>query len=70
MAWRPLTGAALERRTSAVWPDRSPHPAAETFGAVAARILAGSDPAPRRLTTRPQPWTAVYDPVPPHVDAG
>ncbi|HEV7706859.1 MAG TPA: LysR family transcriptional regulator [Asanoa sp.] len=64
VAWRPLTGTPLERRTSAVWPARSPHPAAETFGTVAASILAGPDPAPR-LTTTPQPWTVVYDPAPP-----
>jgi DNA-binding transcriptional LysR family regulator len=64
VAWRPLTGAPLERHTSAVWPSRSPHPAAETFGAVAAGILTGPELTPR-LATTPQPWTVVYDPVPP-----
>jgi DNA-binding transcriptional LysR family regulator len=68
VAWRPIAGPALERRTSAVWPDRSPHPAAETFGTVAASILAGPEPAPRPATTR-QPWTVVYDPVPPSAGA-
>ncbi|MDG4825923.1 LysR family transcriptional regulator [Asanoa sp. WMMD1127] len=63
VAWRPLAGEGLERRTSAVWPDRSPHPAAPTFGAVAAAILAGPEPIrPVAGTSRAQPWAVVYEP--------
>ncbi|GIF50993.1 transcriptional regulator [Asanoa ferruginea] len=64
VAWRPLAGPALDRRTSAIWPDRAPHPAVETFGTVAASILAGPTPSPRPATA-PQPWSVVYDPPPP-----
>ncbi|MEV0720811.1 LysR substrate-binding domain-containing protein [Asanoa sp. NPDC050611] len=60
VAWRPLAGAVLERRTSAVWPDRSPHPAAPAFGAVAAAVLTGPEPV-RRLVSGVQPWSVVYD---------
>ncbi|GIF62731.1 transcriptional regulator [Asanoa ishikariensis] len=62
VAWRPIAGAVLERRTSAVWPDRSPHPAAPAFGAVAAAILAGPQVVPQPVagTERVQPWSVVY----------
>ncbi|SNS67050.1 DNA-binding transcriptional regulator, LysR family [Asanoa hainanensis] len=62
VAWRPLAGSVLERRTSAVWPDRSPHPAAPTFGAVAAAILAGPNLVrqPTAGPDRVQPWSVVY----------
>jgi DNA-binding transcriptional LysR family regulator len=64
VAWRPITGAVLERRTSAVWPDRSPHPAAPTFSVVAAAVLAGPE-AVRQVVDPPdgaQPWSVVYEP--------
>ncbi|GIG85493.1 LysR family transcriptional regulator [Plantactinospora endophytica] len=64
VAWRPLTEPVLDRRTSAVWPDRSAHPAAPTFAQVAAEILAGPDPAvPTVLPAgQPRPWSVVYPP--------
>ncbi|MEV4534129.1 LysR family transcriptional regulator [Asanoa sp. NPDC049518] len=62
VAWRPIAGAVLERRTSAVWPDRSPHPAAPAFAAVAAAILAGPEllGQPVAGPERVQPWSVVY----------
>ena len=64
VAWRPIAGAVLERRTSAIWPDRSGHPAAPTFGAVAASVLAGPEPARQVISApdRAQPWSVVYEP--------
>lgn len=64
VAWRPVAGAVLERRTSAVWPDRSPHPAAPAFGGVAAATLGGPEPVrtPAAPPARVQPWTVVYEP--------
>ncbi|GIF77163.1 LysR family transcriptional regulator [Asanoa siamensis] len=59
VAWRPLAGAVLERRTSAVWPTRSPHPAAATFGTTAAAVLDGPAPLPRPADPV-QPWNVVY----------
>ncbi|WP_422771986.1 LysR family transcriptional regulator [Plantactinospora sp. WMMC1484] len=64
VAWRPLVEPVLVRRTSAVWPDRSAHPAAPAFARVAADILAGpvlstpSAPPPEQ----PRPWSVVYPP--------
>ncbi|MEE6259397.1 LysR family transcriptional regulator [Plantactinospora sonchi] len=65
VAWRPLAEPVLSRRTSAVWPDRSPHPAASAFARVAADILTGPAPAARVLGTGPdplRPWSIVYAP--------
>ncbi|WP_203857937.1 LysR family transcriptional regulator [Plantactinospora mayteni] len=64
VAWRPLTEPVLRRRTSAVWPDRSAHPAASTFAQVAAEILAGPAPAAPAVLApgQPRPWSVVYPP--------
>ncbi|MEO3742699.1 LysR family transcriptional regulator [Plantactinospora sp. B5E13] len=65
VAWRPLAEPVLNRRTSAVWPERSPHPAASAFAGVAVEILTGPAPVPSVLGTIPEalrPWTIVYRP--------
>jgi DNA-binding transcriptional LysR family regulator len=68
LAWRPISGQPLVKRTSAAWPTRSAHPAAPMFAEAAATVLAesvaplagggpaamlGPDPAPR-------PWLMLY----------
>jgi DNA-binding transcriptional LysR family regulator len=61
-AWRPLAGEPLRATTRAVWPTRSPHPAAARFAAVAAEALAESaHPAPPAAgaPARP-PWSVVF----------
>jgi DNA-binding transcriptional LysR family regulator len=70
VAWRPLAGAVLSRRTSVVWPDRSPHPAAATFSGVAADILTSPEPVSRLATApdRLRPWSIVYTPPGVHPD--
>ncbi|MFD0591619.1 LysR substrate-binding domain-containing protein [Catellatospora coxensis] len=50
VTWRPLTGDPLWQQVAAVWPRRSPHPAAQRFAAVAGEVLTRSAglPAPER----------------------
>ncbi|RKR91980.1 DNA-binding transcriptional LysR family regulator [Micromonospora pisi] len=64
VAWRPLAEPVLSRRTSAVWPVRSPHPAAGTFAQVATEILGGPAPTPPVVVApdRMRPWSIVYTP--------
>ncbi|MEU4405172.1 LysR substrate-binding domain-containing protein [Streptosporangium sp. NPDC023963] len=69
LAWRPLAGAPLLRGICVAWPERSAHPAAAGFAALAAGILAqdvtagtpraapGTSPSPA-----PRPWSVVYAP--------
>ncbi|WP_440084714.1 LysR family transcriptional regulator [Streptosporangium sp. LJ11] len=69
LAWRPLAGAPLLRGICVAWPERSAHPAAAGFAALAAGILAqdvtagtpqaapGTSPPPA-----PRPWSVVYAP--------
>ncbi|HEX5596144.1 MAG TPA: LysR substrate-binding domain-containing protein [Micromonosporaceae bacterium] len=63
IAWRPIAGRPLIQRTSAAWPERSPHPAAPVFAEVAADVLAGAEP----MLTAPdiplaeQPWRIIYE---------
>jgi DNA-binding transcriptional LysR family regulator len=65
VAWRPIAGAPLAKRTSAAWPDRSAHPAASMFGQLAAEVLADSEPAPPASagTSPPaaRPWPVLFD---------
>jgi hypothetical protein len=65
IAWRPVTGAALVRRTSAAWPDRSAHPAASMFGQLAAEVLADAEPvAPASVPASvpaARPWPVLFD---------
>ncbi|GAA0463990.1 transcriptional regulator [Actinoplanes capillaceus] len=62
VAWRPLAGAPLWQEISAVWPRRSPHPAAARFAALATRLLAGP-PATATVpeAETPAPWSVVFD---------
>jgi DNA-binding transcriptional LysR family regulator len=62
VAWRPLAGAPLRRRSSVAWPSRSPHPAVATFSAAVDRVLAQRPPAARPPAgpETPRPWTIVY----------
>ncbi|GII52492.1 transcriptional regulator [Planotetraspora thailandica] len=64
VTWRPLAGAVLSRRTSAIWPDRSPHPAAPAFARASVELLATPEPAPGVATVpdRLRPWSVVYTP--------
>lgn len=62
LAWRPLEGAPLHRRTEAVRPARDAHPAAPVFAAVATRVFAGPPRAGAPLTGdgAERPWSLVY----------
>jgi DNA-binding transcriptional LysR family regulator len=64
IAWRPVVGAPLVKRTSAAWPRRAGHPAAPLFGELAARVLADAEPTPPAapLTPGPRPWPVLFEP--------
>ncbi|MEU2615944.1 LysR substrate-binding domain-containing protein [Micromonospora sp. NPDC007271] len=62
IAWRPVAGTPLVKRTSAAWPDRSPHPAAPMFGQVAAEVLAVAEPPPApALAPEARPWPVLFE---------
>ncbi|TDB70744.1 LysR family transcriptional regulator [Micromonospora sp. KC723] len=62
IAWRPIAGAPLVRRTSAAWPDRSAHPAATMFGQLAAEVLVAQEPAPpAAVAPSERPWPVLFD---------
>ncbi|MCM0676621.1 LysR family transcriptional regulator, partial [Micromonospora phytophila] len=62
IAWRPIAGAPLVKRTSAAWPRRAAHPAAPMFGQLAAEVLADgpTPPAPPPVPA-PRPWPVLFD---------
>ncbi|GLI00020.1 transcriptional regulator [Phytohabitans aurantiacus] len=63
VVWRPIAGDPLHRTTSAVWPARSPHPAAERFADIAAATL--DDAAPSMAVPQAdaaRPWSIVFAP--------
>jgi len=67
VAWRPIVGGPLTKRTSAAWPDRSSHPAARMFADVAAQVLAATEltlPLPT-ATHEERPWRILFDTVQP-----
>lgn len=66
VTWRPLAGDPLWQRVTAVWPRRSPHPAAQRFAAVAGEVLAGAADAalPARAEGAPPPWSVVFHTAP------
>ncbi|MET7401471.1 LysR family substrate-binding domain-containing protein, partial [Dactylosporangium sp. NPDC005572] len=62
VTWRPLAGDPLWQETSAVWPARTPHPAAARFAALAGEVLAPAPaPPPSRILGTRGPWSVVYD---------
>ncbi|KAB1129599.1 LysR family transcriptional regulator [Micromonospora sp. DT46] len=62
IAWRPVAGSPLVRRTSAAWPRRAAHPAAPMFGQLAAEVLAdGSEPPAPPPGPAPRPWPVLFD---------
>ncbi|SCG68103.1 LysR family transcriptional regulator [Micromonospora coxensis] len=62
IAWRPLVGAPLVKRTSAAWPDRSAHPAAVMFAQLAAEVLAAEEPPPPApVVPSARPWPVLFD---------
>ncbi|MFG1775958.1 LysR family transcriptional regulator [Micromonospora sp. NPDC049051] len=62
IAWRPIVGSPLVRRTSAAWPRRAAHPAAPMFGQLAAEVLAdGSEPPAPPPAPAPRPWPVLFD---------
>ncbi|MGC4786807.1 LysR family transcriptional regulator [Micromonospora sp. DT178] len=62
IAWRPIAGSPLVRRTSAAWPRRAAHPAAPMFGQLAAEVLAdGSEPPAPPPGPAPRPWPVLFD---------
>ncbi|RLK23325.1 DNA-binding transcriptional LysR family regulator [Micromonospora sp. M71_S20] len=62
IAWRPIAGSPLVRRTSAAWPRRAAHPAAPMFGQLAAEVLAdGSAPPAPPPGPAPRPWPVLFD---------
>ncbi|MER6593928.1 LysR substrate-binding domain-containing protein, partial [Micromonospora purpureochromogenes] len=62
IAWRPLAGRPLVKRTAAAWPDRAPHPAAPMFGQFAAEVLATVEPAPPApVAPSARPWPVLFD---------
>ncbi|GIF98089.1 transcriptional regulator [Catellatospora citrea] len=66
VTWRPLTGDPLWQQVTAVWPRRSPHPAAQRFATVAGEVLAGAGapPATERAAGAPAPWSVVFHTAP------
>jgi DNA-binding transcriptional LysR family regulator len=62
VVWRPLAGEPLRRSTSAAWPVRSPHPAAERFGAVVAATWGEPGPGPVAVphADAARPWSVVF----------
>ncbi|MET8251397.1 LysR family transcriptional regulator [Micromonospora sp. NPDC005197] len=63
IAWRPIADTSLTKRTSAVWPQRSAHPAAPMVGQLAAEVLAVAEPAPPTPPSVPaaRPWPVLFD---------
>ncbi|MFE9201997.1 LysR family transcriptional regulator [Micromonospora sp. NPDC007230] len=63
IAWRPLAGAPLVKRTSAAWPDRAPHPAAPMFAQLAAEVLAVVEPppGPAAVASAARPWPVLFE---------
>ncbi|WBB70711.1 LysR family transcriptional regulator [Micromonospora sp. WMMD812] len=63
LAWRPIVGTPLVKRTSAAWPERAGHPAAPMFAQLAAEVLADVEPAPTgpAVTPAPRPWPVLFD---------
>ncbi|MGC1209767.1 MAG: LysR substrate-binding domain-containing protein [Micromonospora sp.] len=63
MAWRPIVGTPLVKRTSTAWPDRSAHPAAPMFGQLAAEVLAVAEPPPGSAAIAPaaRPWPVLFE---------
>ncbi|MER7889313.1 LysR family transcriptional regulator [Micromonospora sp. NPDC094482] len=63
IAWRPIAGTPLVKRTSAAWPERSAHPAAAMFGQLAAEVLAETEPASSGPPVAParRPWPVLFD---------
>ncbi|MEU3165530.1 LysR substrate-binding domain-containing protein [Streptosporangium sp. NPDC006930] len=68
LVWRPLAGNPLTRGIRVAWPERSAHPAAARFAALAAEVLTrdaagtpravpGTSPSPT-----PRPWSVIYTP--------
>ncbi|WUW10916.1 LysR substrate-binding domain-containing protein [Streptosporangium sp. NBC_01469] len=69
LVWRPLAGAPLRRGICVAWPERSAHPAAAGFAALAAEVLtrdaaAGTSRAAPETSpsSAPRPWSVVYTP--------
>ncbi|MFI7487966.1 LysR family transcriptional regulator [Micromonospora echinaurantiaca] len=61
IAWRPVAGAPLVKRTSAAWPRRAAHPAAPMVGQLAAEVLAAADPPAPPAVPAPRPWRVLFD---------
>ncbi|MEH0937811.1 LysR family transcriptional regulator [Micromonospora psammae] len=63
IAWRPVAGQPLVKRTSAAWPNRSPHPAAPMFGQFAAEVLAHAEPPPGPAAIAPaaRAWPVLFE---------
>ncbi|MGR6317577.1 LysR substrate-binding domain-containing protein [Micromonospora soli] len=63
IAWRPIAGTPLVRRTSAAWPSRAAHPAAPMFGQLAAEVLGRDEPPPGPATIAPaaRPWPVLFE---------
>ncbi|MDZ5441490.1 LysR substrate-binding domain-containing protein [Micromonospora sp. 4G57] len=62
IAWRPVVGNPLVKRTSAAWPDRSAHPAAPMFGQLAAEVLAVAEPAlAPPIPPVARPWPVLFE---------
>ncbi|SBT52533.1 LysR family transcriptional regulator [Micromonospora auratinigra] len=63
IAWRPIVGAPLFRRTSAAWPARAAHPAAPMFGQLAAEVLGpAAEPGPPvPLAPAARPWPVLFE---------
>ncbi|MGK5738591.1 LysR family transcriptional regulator [Micromonospora sp. URMC 103] len=63
IAWRPIAGAPLAKRTSAAWPERAAHPAAAMFAQLAAEVLADAEPAPAEPVPAPAQrlWRVLFD---------
>jgi DNA-binding transcriptional LysR family regulator len=63
IAWRPIAGAPLVKRTTAAWPDRAAHPAAPMFGQLAAEVLGRADqpPGSATLASAARPWPVLFE---------
>jgi DNA-binding transcriptional LysR family regulator len=62
VVWRPIAGEPLHRTTSAAWPAKSPHPAAERFAEIAAATLDEAVPEPMTVpgADAARPWSVVF----------
>ncbi|MFG2056795.1 LysR family transcriptional regulator [Micromonospora sp. NPDC048930] len=62
IAWRPIVGAPLVKRTCAAWPDRAAHPAAPMFGQLAAEVLGVTEPppGPPTIASAARPWPVLF----------